>query len=50
MKYQFEGSITIKNGGIEVSDIVNNYRESRFYIGYTVKDALRLFKLEMGGI
>jgi hypothetical protein len=35
------------NGHIIISDIVNGYRESRTYIGYSVKEAKALFIKEV---
>jgi hypothetical protein len=34
----------IKNGGWLISDIINGYLESRYYIGYTKKEAISQFK------
>lgn len=41
-------TITRKNSGIEVSDIVNGYLVTKLYIGYTVKEAKSLFMKENG--
>jgi hypothetical protein len=39
-------TITRKNAGIEVSDIVGGYLVSKLYIGYTIKEAKSLFNAE----
>ena len=39
-------TITKKNSGIEVSDIIGGYLVSKLYIGYTVKEAKSLFNAE----
>jgi hypothetical protein len=39
-------TITRKNSGIEVSDIIGGYLVSKLYIGYTVKEAKSLFNAE----
>jgi hypothetical protein len=39
-------TITRKNAGIEVSDIVGGYLVSKLYIGYTIKEAKSLFTAE----
>ena len=36
-------TVTRKNSGIEISDIVGGYLVSKLYIGYTVKEAKALF-------
>lgn len=36
-------TITTKAGGLEISTMIDGYRVSRFYIGYTVKDARAAF-------
>ena len=41
-------TITRKNAGIEVSDIVGGYLVSKLYIGYTVREAKRLFVNKYG--
>jgi hypothetical protein len=41
-------TITKKNSGIEVSDIIGGYLVSKLYIGYTVKEAKQLFIQEHG--
>ena len=41
-------TVTRKNAGIEVSDIVGGYLVSKLYIGYTVKEAKSLFIQEHG--
>ena len=43
-------TIEHKNGMIIISDIKDNYLESRKYIGYSEKIAKKLFKEEMRGI
>ena len=35
------------NGHIEISDIVNNERFSKVYIGYSLEDAKRQFKSDV---
>lgn len=35
------------NGHIEISDIVNNQRFSKVYIGYSLKDAKKQFKKDL---
>lgn len=42
-------TITRKNAGIEVSDIVEGYLVSKLYIGYTIKEAKSLFTAEYKG-
>jgi hypothetical protein len=42
-------TITRKNAGIEVSDIVGGYLVSKLYIGYTIKEAKSLFTAEYKG-
>lgn len=39
-------TITKKNAGIEISDIVGGYLVSKLYIGYTIKEAKQLFNAE----
>jgi hypothetical protein len=34
--------------GIEISDIIGGYRVSELYIGYTVREAKRLFANKYG--
>lgn len=41
-------TITRHNAGIELSDIIGGYRVSELYIGYTVKEAKRLFIAKYG--
>ena len=41
-------TITRHNAGIELSDIVGGYRVSELYIGYTLKEAKRLFVEKYG--
>lgn len=41
-------TITRHNAGIEFSDIVGGYRVSELYIGYTLKEAKRLFIAKYG--
>lgn len=42
-------TVTRHSEGIEVSDIIGGYLVSKLYIGYTVKEARRLFKESQGG-
>ena len=37
-------TITVKNGGWLIYDIVKGYLEQRFYIGYTKAEAIKQFK------
>lgn len=37
-------TVTRHAGGIEISDIIGGYRVSRFYVGYTVKEAKKMFR------
>jgi len=39
-------TVTKKNAGIEISDIVGGYLVSKLYVGYTVKEAKSLFQAE----
>lgn len=36
-------NIEIKNGGYCISSVVNGYRLSKYYIGYTKKQAYKMF-------
>lgn len=40
--------VTRHSEGIELSDIIGGYRVSELYIGYTVKEAKRLFVAKYG--
>lgn len=42
-------TVTRHSEGIEVSDIIGGYLVSKLYIGYTVKEAKRLFRESEGG-
>lgn len=42
-------TITRNNAGIEITDIIGGYLVSKLYIGYTVKEAKRLFMQEREG-
>lgn len=39
-------NVTRHHSGIEISEIINGYRVSRLYIGYTVREAKARFKAE----
>jgi hypothetical protein len=41
-------TITRHSEGIELSDIIGGYRVSELYIGYTVREAKRLFTAKYG--
>lgn len=41
-----EMTVTRHSEGIEVSDIIGGYLVSKLYIGYTVREAKRMFKEE----
>ena len=41
-------TVTRHSEGIEVSDIIGGYLVSKLYIGYTVKEAKRLFRESEG--
>ncbi len=38
-------TIEKKHGGYVISDIIAGYREHRYYMGYTKREAVRQFKL-----
>lgn len=40
--------VTRTHAGLEISDIIGGYRVSRLYIGYTVREAKRLFREREG--
>jgi hypothetical protein len=42
-------TITRKNAGIEVSEVIGGYLVSKLYIGYTVREAKSLFTAEYKG-
>jgi hypothetical protein len=42
-------TVTRHSEGIEISDIIGGYLVSKLYIGYTVKEAKRLFRESQGG-
>lgn len=42
-------TITKGSNGVEVSDVIDGYLVSRLYVGYTVKEAKKLFIEEQGG-
>ena len=39
-----EMTVTRHSEGIEISDIIGGYRVSELYIGYTIKEARRIFR------
>ena len=41
-------TVTHHSEGIELSDIIGGYRVSELYIGYTVREAKRLFVAKYG--
>ena len=36
----------LHNGAVEVSDVINGYLVRRTYYGYTIREAMRLFRKE----
>ena len=41
-------NIEIEHNGIRISDIVNGYRLSKLYIGYSKKEAIKQWNEEIG--
>lgn len=40
-------SVTYKNGGIVLADIINNQRIERFYLGFTLSESKNMFLYEI---